>query len=42
MNLDRVRELQPWFGGDYVAILHDGRQLRVSRSYAAGVLRPLQ
>ena len=42
VNLDRVRELQPWFGGDYVAILHDGRQLRVSRSFAAGVLRPLQ
>ena len=42
VNLDRVRELQPWFGGDYVAILGDGRQLRVSRSFAAGVLRPMQ
>jgi len=42
VNLDRVRELQPWFGGDYVAILVDGRQLRVSRSFAAGVLRPMQ
>jgi two-component system LytT family response regulator len=42
VNLDRVRELQPWFGGDYVAILVDGRQLRVSRSFAASVLRPLQ
>ncbi|AHG93747.1 response regulator receiver (plasmid) [Gemmatirosa kalamazoonensis] len=42
VNLDRVRELQPWFGGDYVAILQDGKQLRVSRSFAAAVLRPLQ
>jgi len=25
-----------------VAILVDGRQLRVSRSFAAGVLRPMQ
>ncbi|HEX6053022.1 MAG TPA: LytTR family DNA-binding domain-containing protein [Gemmatimonadaceae bacterium] len=42
VNLDRVREVQPWFGGDYVAILHDGRQLRVSRTFAPKVLRPLQ
>jgi two-component system LytT family response regulator len=42
VNLDRVRELQPWFGGDYVAILVDGKQLRVSRSFAAAILRPLQ
>ena len=42
VNLDRVREVQPWFGGDYVAILHDGRQLRVSRTYAQALLRPLQ
>jgi two-component system LytT family response regulator len=42
VNLDRVREVQPWFGGDYVAILHDGRRLRVSRTYAPQILRPLQ
>ena len=42
VNLDRVREVQPWFGGDYVAILHDGRRLRVSRTFAPRVLRPLQ
>jgi two-component system LytT family response regulator len=42
VNLDRVREVQPWFGGDYVAILTDGRRLRVSRTYAPRVLRPLQ
>jgi two-component system LytT family response regulator len=42
VNLDRVREVQPWFGGDYVAILKDGQRLRVSRTYAPQVLRPMQ
>ena len=38
LNLDRVREVQPWFGGDYVALLHDGRQIRVSRRFREGLL----
>jgi two-component system LytT family response regulator len=42
VNLDRVREVQPWFGGDYVAILNDGRQLKVSRTFAQDFLRPVQ
>ena len=42
VNLDRIREVQPWFGGDYVAILHNGDKVRVSRTYAAAVLEPLQ
>jgi two-component system LytT family response regulator len=25
MNLTRIREAQPWLGGDYLAVLHDGR-----------------
>jgi two-component system, LytTR family, response regulator len=33
VNLDRVRELQPWFSGDYVVILTTGEKLRLSRSY---------
>lgn len=33
VNLDRVRELQPWFAGDFVLILQDGRDLRISRTY---------
>ena len=41
VNLERVREIQPWFGGDYVAILHNGKQLRVSRTRAPLLLRPL-
>ena len=42
VNLSRVRELQPWFGGDQVAILVDGTRLRVSRTYAAGLLQPMR
>ncbi len=33
VNVDRIRELQPWFSGDYVVILADGTKLRLSRSY---------
>lgn len=42
VNLDRIREIQTWFGGDYVAILMDGRQLRVSRTYARDLLLPIR
>jgi two-component system, LytTR family, response regulator len=41
VNLSRVREVHPWFGGDYVATLADGQELRVSRSYREALLRPL-
>ncbi len=33
VNLDRVKELQPLFYGDYVVILHDGSKLNMSRNY---------
>ena len=33
VNVDRVRELEPYTGGDYIAFLMDGRKLRVSRTY---------
>lgn len=32
VNVKRVRELQPYFHGDSVVVLHDGTQLRVSRT----------
>ncbi len=41
VNVDRIREVQPWAGGDYVAILHDGETLKVSRSYRDDLLKPL-
>lgn len=31
INLDRVRELHPWFHGAYLVILEDGTELRLSR-----------
>jgi two-component system LytT family response regulator len=33
VNVERVRELQPWFQGDYVVILNDGTRLTSGRSY---------
>jgi len=33
VNLDRVKEMQPWFSGDYVALLTDGTRLKLSRVY---------
>lgn len=32
VNLDRIKELHPHFNGDYIVILDDGRQLRLSRT----------
>jgi two-component system LytT family response regulator len=32
VNIDRVRELQPWFHHEYRVILRDGTQLMLSRS----------
>jgi len=40
VNIERIREVQPWFGGDYIAILHTGAKLRVSRLRAAQLLKP--
>jgi two-component system LytT family response regulator len=33
VNVSRVRELQPWFHGEYVVILHDGTNLKLSRTH---------
>jgi two-component system LytT family response regulator len=41
VNIERIRELQPWFGGDYVAILKNGAKLKVSRRHVAQLLRPM-
>jgi len=34
VNVDRVRELQPTFHGEFVVSLHTGQRLRCSRTYA--------
>ena len=37
VNTERVREVQPWFKGDYVLIMHDGTKLRSGRTYRQSV-----
>jgi two-component system, LytTR family, response regulator len=34
INVDRIRELQPWFHGEYVVILQDGTRLMASRVFS--------
>ena len=36
VNLDHVKEVQPWFNGELAAVLQDGTTLAVSRSYRGG------
>jgi two-component system LytT family response regulator len=33
VNIERVKELQPWFNGEYVVILRNGTKLTLSRGY---------
>jgi DNA-binding LytR/AlgR family response regulator len=33
VNIDRIRELQPWFRGDYQVILHDGTKLTLTKNH---------
>lgn len=33
VNLDSIREIQPWFSGDQVIILKSGAKLKLSRTY---------
>jgi two-component system, LytTR family, response regulator len=41
INVDRMKELQPWFHGDYVVILQDGTKLNLSRTYRDRVIQML-
>ncbi len=34
VNVNCIRELQPWFHGEYVVILHDGTRLMASRVFS--------
>jgi two-component system LytT family response regulator len=38
VNVDSIQEIQPWYGGGLVVVLHGGERLTVSRSYRARVL----
>jgi two-component system LytT family response regulator len=33
VNIERIKELQPWFNGEYVVFLNDGTRLTLSRGY---------
>ena len=33
VNTERIKELQPWFNGEFIVVLQNGTQLRLSRSY---------
>ena len=33
VNMERIKELQPWFNGEYVVILRNGTKLTLSRGY---------
>jgi two-component system LytT family response regulator len=41
VNVERIKELQPYFQGEYVVILHDGTSLRLSRGYRPNLERAL-
>jgi len=42
VNLDRVREIQPWFRGEYVLVMHDGAQITTTRAYRDQVKQLLE
>jgi two-component system LytT family response regulator len=33
VNIERVREFQPWFQGDWILVLADGTRLQSGKSY---------
>jgi two-component system LytT family response regulator len=39
VNIARVRELQPWFHGEYVVVLNDGTNLKLSRTHRDALAR---
>jgi two-component system, LytTR family, response regulator len=40
VNLDRIKEMQPWFHGERRIVLHDGRELTWTRRFRASSSRP--
>jgi two-component system LytT family response regulator len=33
VNLNRVRELRPWFSGEMIIVMNSGTELKLSRTY---------
>lgn len=42
VNIDRIKELHPWFHGDYQIVLHNGTQITLSRTYREKLFSRLQ
>jgi len=38
VNADRIKELRPWFHGEYIVLLKDGTELTLSRTYREKIL----
>jgi two-component system LytT family response regulator len=41
LSVDRIRELQPYFKGDFVVVLRDGTKLKLSRRFRIGLEKAL-
>jgi len=39
VNTERIKEIQPWFKGDYVVLMKDGAKIRTGRTYREAVQR---
>jgi two-component system LytT family response regulator len=37
VRIDKIKELQPWFHGEYHVILEGGKKLTLSRNYRANL-----
>ncbi len=42
VNLDRVKEIQPWFNGEYVLLMHSGAKITTTRSYRGALAEILE
>ena len=42
VNLDRVKEIQPWFNGEYVLIMQNGAKITTTRSYRGGLVELIE
>ena len=41
VKIDRIKEMQPWFHGEYRIIMENGKQLTLSRNYRSNFQRAL-
>jgi two-component system LytT family response regulator len=39
VKIDKIKEMQPWFHGEYRVIMENGKELTLSRNYRANFQR---